>query len=67
MTTRVVLFNLETNMYLCLMNPFTTVKDWREAQTFGCEEFALDYLADNIKIFQSNKLFNWCTRTFYNI
>jgi len=67
MTTLVVLFNIETNMYLGKLKPFTVVKDWREAISFENEGLALAKISQCKKVAQDNKLFNWCTRTFYRL
>lgn len=67
MRKQVVLFNLETNTYLAKAKPFTTVKDWREAEIYPSEEFALAGLENGSKVCKDNKLFNWCARTFYTV
>lgn len=67
MTTHVVLFNLETNSYLAEFSPLKLVVDWRKAQIFPNESFALAQLSNLQKVSQENKLFNWCTRTFYRL
>lgn len=63
----VVLFNLETNMYLKTTYPFRTTKIWDEACTFDTEEIALEVLSMSYRLAIENKLNNWCTRTFYEL
>lgn len=67
MTTRVVLFNLETNNYLSSISPLKLVMDWKEAEIFPNEQFALAQLSNLEKVSQENNLRNWCTRTFYSL
>ena len=67
MTTHVVLFNLEKNNYLAEFSPLKLVVDWREAEIFPNESFALAQLSKLQKVSQENKLFNWCIMTFYRL
>ena len=67
MTHSVVLFNIETNMYLSSKSPLSTSRDWNEAVKFESEGEALGYLSVKISLFCDNNLCNWCTRNIYSV
>lgn len=67
---KVVLFCLNNNGYLRWVDDedyITTTSDYKDALQFTSEEKAIAFLVEFEEQIAKKKLFDWCTRTYYNL